>query len=128
MMCRQRTWESGSFASLPESLGPGKELRRQPKPQCFGPNCVRSRASHRSSHNFSLTDSTFPAPHIFGIERNAAEKDKKTETSHPEHKLTFRSQMVLRLRVFGEASFVCQKLGERVTHPSVHERLVELVV
>ena len=28
---------------------------------------------HRSFHNFSLTDGTFPAPHIFGIERDAFE-------------------------------------------------------
>ena len=41
---------------------------------------------HRSSHNFSLSDSTFPAPHIFCIERVAVENDRKTETSHPEHK------------------------------------------
>ena len=26
---------------------------------------------HRSSHDFALTDGTFPAPHIFGIERDA---------------------------------------------------------
>ena len=38
---------------------------------------------HRSSHNFSLADSTFPAPHIFGIERDAVENDKKMRQVTP---------------------------------------------
>ena len=36
--------------------------------------------------------------------------------------------MVLWRRVCGEAYVVWQKLGERVMHPNVHERLLELVV
>ena len=53
---------------------------------------------------------------------------KKTETFHSEHKRTPKSQMVLWRRVCVETYVVWQKLGECVMHPSVHERLLELVV